>query len=161
MFAEMSQAQALDAEGKLAVEEKLQDTLQQVAALESELEAAKEAATELEVSLATHTMTKNVVEADLNSQIVELNETLENRSKALATAEARIQALTFDTGEQRVKRCRAQPVRPCDLAQLGDCTTVSTKNAGRSWRLESALCQTKLRRKERPTRQRWRTKGDA
>lgn len=102
--AEVSQGTARTAEEKLAVEGQLQDALLQIAASESELEAAKEAASELEVSLAVQTMTKNVADADLHSQIAELNDKLEEGVQALAKAEASIQTLTDDTEQQGVKR---------------------------------------------------------
>lgn len=159
--AEASHGTARTAEEKLAVEGQLQHALQQTAALESELEAAKAAVTELEVSLAVQTMTKNVADADLHSQIAALNEKLEDGAQALAKAEANLQTLTDDTQQQGVKRCYTQPVWRCCLAGVRDCTTVSAEDAGRSWRLESALCLIRLHRSGRPTRLRWRTSGGA
>lgn len=136
MFADLSQQKSFVTDEKLASEGQLQETLQQVAALEAQLETSNGALTGVEVSLAVHQMTKNVADADFQSEISKLNAQLEDRAQELAKAQASMQTMSGDVKQQGVKRCCTYPVW---LFQHGRFNSYHSANHGCRSELETRV----------------------
>lgn len=104
LFADLTQENSNLTDEKVAGAAQLQDTLQQLAALQVQLETAQRASSELEVSLVVHDIAKNVCDADYQDEIAKLTIQLDDGAKELATTKASFQAMSDDREQQDVQR---------------------------------------------------------